>query len=282
MKGMVLEGGAMRGMFTCGVIDVFMENGIDFDAIAGVSAGATFGCNFKSRQPGRAVRYNTRFSRDRRYGTIRSLIKSGDLYEAKFCYDDIPNRLDIFDVKTYRENPLKFYVVVSDLESGESLFHEIPNGDELDLKWMRASASMPLASTPVEIDGKLYLDGGMTSSIPLKQFMDMGYSRNVVILTRTREYKKKPSSFMWLMKILLGKYPKIVEAMANRHLMYEDEKKFVFDQEKKGSCYVIAPETDVGIGRTEHDPSELQRVYEMGRQAGIRHLEGVRSFLEKN
>ena len=278
-KGLVLEGGAMRGMFTCGVTDVFMENGIDFDGIVGVSAGATFGCNYKSKQPGRAVRYNKRFSRDSHYGTFRSLLRSGDLYDAKFCYGDIPFKYDLFDIKTYRENPLKFYVVVSELETGKALFHEIPKGDAEDLRWMRASASLPLVSTPVVIDGNRYLDGGITSSIPLKQFMELGYEKNIVILTRTRDYVKKPSSMAGLMKVLLRKYPAIVKAMNRRHIMYEEEKQFVFEQEKNGTCFVIAPEVDVGISRTEHDPKELERVYQMGRATGVKNLEKVREFL---
>ena len=279
IKGLVLEGGAMRGMFTCGVTDVFMENGIDFDGIVGVSAGATFGCNYKSKQPGRAVRYNKRFSRDSHYGTVRSLLRSGDLYDAKFCYEEIPFKYDLFDTKTYRENPLKFYAVVSELETGNAVFHEIPNGDEEDLLWMRASASLPLVSTPVVIDGKRYLDGGITSSIPLKQFMELGYEKNIVILTRTRDYVKKPSSMAGLMKVLLRKYPAIVKAMNRRHIMYEEEKQFVFEQEAAGKCLVIAPEVDVGISRTEHDPEELERVYQMGRATGLKNLEKVREFL---
>ncbi len=278
-KGLVLEGGAMRGMFTCGVTDVLQENGINFDGIVGVSAGATFGCNYKSKQPGRAVRYNKRFCRDSHYGTFRSLIRSGDLYDAKFCYEDIPFKYDLFDIKTYRENPIKFFVVVSELETGKPLFHEIPNGDAADLKWMRASASLPLVSTPVEIEGKTYLDGGITSSIPLKKFMEMGYEKNIVILTRTRNYVKKSSPFAWLMKIVLRKNPEIVKAMSRRHIMYEEEKVFVFEQEAAGNCLVIAPETDVGISRTEHDPEELERVYQMGRETGLKNLERVKNFL---
>lgn len=269
----------MRGMFTCGVTDVFLENGIDFDGILGVSAGATFGCNYKSKQPGRAVRYNTRYSRDSRYGTLKSLLKTGDLYDAKFCYYDIPNKLDIFDLKTYETNPLKFYVLVSDCETGKDVIHEIPNGNAEDLTWMRASASLPLVSKPVEIDGKCYLDGGITSSIPLRQFIEMGYEKNIVILTRTRDYKKKPSGFLWLMKMFLKKYPAIVKAMGRRHIMYDEEKAFVLEMEKQGKCIVIAPEEDVGISRTEHSPEELRRVYEMGRIEGNKQLARVRAFL---
>lgn len=152
-KGLVLEGGAMRGMFTSGVLDVFMENGIDFDGAIGVSAGATFGCNYKSRQPGRAIRYNKRFSHDWRYCSFRSLFLTGDMYGADFCYNQIPNRLDIYDVETYRKNPMQFYIVASDAVSGKSVYKKLETCDAHDLMWMRASASMPLVSKPVKIDG---------------------------------------------------------------------------------------------------------------------------------
>ena len=165
--GLVMEGGAMRGMFTAGVLDVLLENGIEFDGAIGVSAGATFGCNFKSKQIGRAIRYNKRFCKDWRYCSLRSLITTGDLYGAKFCYDTLPNQLDIFDTETYRANPLKFYCVASDCETGKPVYKELETCDAKDLTWMRASASMPLASKVVEVDGYKLLDGGMTDSIPL-------------------------------------------------------------------------------------------------------------------
>ena len=142
--GLVLEGGAMRGMFSAGVTDVLMENKIEFDGAIGVSAGATFGCNFKSKQPGRAIRYNKRFCKDWRYSSFKSLIKTGDYYGADFCYNELPNKLDIYDVKTYRENPMPFYIVASDCNTGKPVYKELKKCDADELTWMRASASMPL------------------------------------------------------------------------------------------------------------------------------------------
>lgn len=279
-KGLVMEGGAMRGMFTAGVCDVLLENGVDFDGAIGVSAGATFGCNFKSRQIGRAIRYNKRFSHDWRYCSLRSLILTGDLYGADFCYNELPNRLDLFDYETYRSNPLKFYAVASDCRTGKPVYKELATCDENDLTWMRASASMPLASHVVKIDGYELLDGGMTDSIPLKAFEDLGYEKNLVILTQPREYFKKASSALKLIKFSLRKYPKIYEAMLHRHEVYNSQKKYVFEQEAAGKCFVICPQEGLGIGRTEKNPDELQRVYDIGRLTMQENLTKVMEFLK--
>ena len=278
-KGLVLEGGAMRGMFTSGVLDVFLENGIEFDGAIGVSAGATFGCNFKSRQVGRAIRYNKKYSHDWRYCSFRSLIFTGDLYGADFCYNKLPNELDVFDVETYRKNPMEFYCVASDCKEGMPIYKKLETCDERDLTWMRASASMPLASSVVKVDGYELLDGGMTDSIPLKYFESIGYNRNVVVLTQPREYQKKEASLLSLMKVMLRKYPKLFEAMAKRHIVYNEETADVFEKADRGEVFVICPEAPLGISRTEKDPDELQRVYDEGRRVALSLLPNLRTFL---
>ena len=278
MTGLVMEGGAMRGMFTAGVCDVLLENGVDFDGAIGVSAGATFGCNFKSRQIGRAIRYNKRFSHDWRYCSFRSFLLTGDLYGADFCYNVLPNKLDLFDYETYRSNPLKFYAVASDCKTGEPVYKELKTCDESDLTWMRASASMPLVSHVVKIDGYELLDGGMTDSIPLKAFENFGYEKNLVILTQPRDFVKEPGSSLKLMKFALKKYPKLYEAMLHRHEVYNQEKKYVFEREAAGKCFVICPTEPLGISRTEKNPDELQRVYDLGRLAAQENLSKIREF----
>ena len=278
-KGLILEGGAMRGMFTSGVLDVFLENGIEFDGAIGVSAGATFGCNFKSKQIGRAIRYNKRFSHDWRYCSFRSMIFTGDLYGADFCYNKLPNELDIFDTETYRKNPMEFYCVASDCVTGEPVYKKLETCDANDLTWMRASASMPLASSVVEVDGYKLLDGGITDSIPLKYFESQGYNRNVVILTQPREFQKKPASLMGLMRLMLKKYPKLVDAMSRRHITYAEETSYVFSKADRGEVFVICPKESLGISRTEKDPDELQRVYDEGRRTALELLPKLRTFL---
>ena len=280
MKGLVMEGGALRGMFTAGVCDVLLENGITFDGAIGVSAGATFGCNFKSRQIGRAIRYNKRFAHDWRYCSLRSLLLTGDFYGADFCYNVLPNQLDLFDYETYRSNPLKFYVVASDCRTGEPVYKELATCDEKDLTWMRASASMPLVSHIVKIDGYELLDGGMTDSIPLKAFENMGYQKNLVVLTQPREFVKEPSPALKLMKFSLRKYPKLYEAMLHRHEVYNQEKVYTFEPEAAGKCFVICPQESLGISRTENNPDELQRVYDLGRLTMQENLTKLMEFLK--
>lgn len=277
--GLVLEGGAMRGMFTAGVTDVFMENGIGFDGAVGVSAGATFGCNYKSRQIGRTFRYNMRFAGDKRYCSISSLLKTGDIYNADFCYNRIPNELDPFDYKTFAENPMEFYIVASDAVTGLPVYRKLETCDEGELIWMRASASMPLVSRPVKIDGYTLLDGGMTDSIPLKFFQSIGYTKNVVILTQPHGYVKEKNKTLPLVRIVLRKYPKLVDAMAHRHEIYNLQTAYVFSEEAAGRALVLCPDGPLGISRTEKDRNELERVYQAGRAVATRRLNEVLSFI---
>ena len=279
--GLVLEGGAMRGLFTAGVIDVLMENGIEFPAFVGVSAGAAFGCNYKSRQIGRALRYNKRFCRDPRYCSFRSLFKTGDVFGAQFCYHEVPNTLDPFDGKAFNENPMAFYLVASDVETGTPFYKKIDHADDTAYEWIRASASMPIVSRVVELDGKKFLDGGVTDSIPLA-FMERQYDRNVVVLTRPRDYQKQPASKLWLYRLTLRKYPNMLRAVRERHLMYNEQRAHVFAQEKAGKAFVICPDKPLEVGRMEHDPEQLQKAYDTGRQTALRQLGALKRFMEND
>ena len=270
--GIVLEGGAMRGLFTAGVLDVLMENGIVCDGMVGVSAGATFGCNYKSKQIGRTLRYNLKYCRDKRYCSFSSLIKTGDLYGADFCYRQIPNELDIFDTKAFLENPMEFYIVCSDIDSGKPLYYKYEKSDDRDLEYMRASASMPLVSGVVEIDGQRLLDGGMTDSIPLEFSEKAGFDKNIVVLTQPRSYVKKKNKLFPVMKLFLHKYKGLVKAMSVRHEMYNSQKKYVFTR---------APEMPLPAGRIEHDKEKLQQAYDIGRSTALSSLDALRSFIEK-
>lgn len=279
--GIVMEGGAMRGLFTAGVIDVFMENGIEFDGGIGVSAGAAFGCNYKSKQIGRPFRYNTTYAKDPRYCSFRSLLFTGDLYGAKFCYDTLPKKLDVMDVDTYTANPMKFYVVVTDAKTGEAVYQELKDLSDEDMDWMRASASMPVVSRAVKINGHEYLDGGISDSIPLKAFEKMGYEKNVVILTRPKGYRKQPQSAMKFMAAALRKYPGVVNALSTRHTVYNETLDYIEERRKAGAAYVICPSQALKIGKIEHDPEKMRNVYYQGRLAGEQHLAAVRQFLRQ-
>jgi len=278
--GLVLEGGAMRGMFTGGCLDVLMERGITFDGFIGVSAGACFGCNFKSLQIGRAISYNKKYAKNPRYCSFWSWLFTGDLYNAKFCYDLIPNRLERFDVETFQKNPIEFYLVVTDVETGKPVYYRCTEGTEHDTQYIRASASMPLASRVVKLDGRGYLDGGIADPIPLKAFEDMGYEKNVVILTQPEGYVKEPNSLQGLMKVLLRKYPALIEDMRIRHDVYNAETAYVKKQEKLGRVFAIRPEAPLQIGKTEHDPERMQAVYEEGRRTMEKNLDAMLAFLK--
>jgi len=278
-KGLILEGGAMRGLFTAGVTDVMMENGIEFDGMIGVSAGACFGCNYKSRQPGRTLRYNLQYCRDPRYCSFRSLIKTGDLYGADFCYLELPKKLDLFDYEAFLENPMEFYVVCTDVETGEPVYRRLTHGDRNEMHWIRASASMPLASRIVEVDGYKLLDGGIADSIPLKYFESIGYDRNVVILTQPADYVKKPNKLIPLMRRALRKYPRVVDTMARRHEIYNEATAYIREKERAGEVFVIRPAGKLEVGHVEHDPDKLRAAYELGRRAGEEHLAAMKRFL---
>ena len=280
-QGLILEGGAMRGLFTAGAMDVQMEAGIRFDGIVGVSAGAAFGCNYKSRQIGRVLRYNTTYCKDWRYCSFRSLIQTGDLYGAQFCYHTLPEELDLFDDAAFQADPAEFYAVCTDVKSGQPVYHKVESAQYGDLEWIRASASMPLVSRVVEIDGQGLLDGGISDSIPLKFFEEQGYEQNVVILTQPRGYVKKKNSLQWLMKLLLKQYPKVLEAMEQRHIVYNETLQYILQKEQEGSVFVIAPVVMLDIGRTEKDPEKLRQVYALGRKAAEARLQELKTFLKQ-
>ena len=277
-KGLVLEGGAMRGLWTAGVTDVMMEHDIWPDGLIGVSAGAAFGCNYKSRQIGRAIRYNTRFARDRRYSGVWSLVTSGDYFNAKFGYHVVPYEYDLFDTKTFEQNPMQFMVVCTDVETGEAVYHDMNHVSFDELEWLRASASMPLVSKVVEVQGRKLLDGGVSDSIPLSFFESIGYDRNVVILTQPLGYQKQPSKLMPLMRLSLREHPQFVKAMSERYMMYNRQLEFVAQAEKEGRCLVIRPDEKIPIGHISHDPEQMRRVYEIGRQVGERYIEKIKEF----
>ena len=278
--GLVLEGGAQRGMFTAGALDVMMERGVSFDGLIGVSAGACFGCNFKSHQPERAMRYNLKYIRDPRYCSLQSLIKTGDLYGADFCYREIPLRLDPFDSETFRKSPVEFYVVCTDVHSGEAVYQKLDKGDEEDMDWIRASASMPMVSRVVHVGGRELLDGGAADSIPLRWFQSIGYEKNVVILTQPRDFVKEKNSMLPLMRVALRKYPKLVDTMAHRHEVYNASTAYVRAEEAAGRAFVLAPDAPLPIKRTEKDPEKLRAVYELGRRSMEKNLDAMMEFLK--
>ena len=279
-RGLVLEGGAMRGLWTAGVIDVMMEHDIWPDGLIGVSAGAAFGCNYKSRQVGRAIRYNTKYARDSRYSGLKSWLTSGNYYNAEFGYHTMPKELDVFDDDAFNKNPMAFYVVCTDVLTGSPVYQLLSEATEETYDWIRASASMPLASKVVELQGRKLLDGGVADSIPLEYFESIGYRRNVIILTQPAGYQKEHNKLMALMRLSLRHYPKMIEAMDKRHLMYNRQLQYVAQAEQEGRCLVIRPEGKIPIGHISHDASQMRLVYEQGRRVGEKYLDRIKAFYE--
>lgn len=274
-RGLVLEGGAMRGLFSAGAMDVMMEYGVHFDGIVGVSAGACFGCNYKSRQHGRAIRYNKQFAGDGRYCGFGSLIKTGNYYNAEFAYHIVPTQYDVFDADAYAANPMEYYVVCTDITTGKAVYKKCERFDHEMLEWIRASASMPVVSTVVEVGGLKLLDGGVSDSIPLRFFQQQGYTDNVVILTQPIDYVKRPLKAMPLVKWSLRKYPEMVAAMQNRHVMYNEQTAYVRSEEAQGRCIVIRPEAPINIGHFSINANEMQRIYELGREAALKKIDEI-------
>ncbi len=277
-QGLVLEGGAMRGLYSAGVFDVMMEHNIWPDGIIGVSAGAAFGCNYKAKQIGRAIRYNMRFAKDSRYSGVRSLLQTGDYFNAEFAYHIVPKEYDVFDCKTFNENPMEFVLVCTDVESGKAVYKKLDHISEETFDWIRASASMPLVSRIVELEGHKLLDGGVADSIPLAHFEEMGYERNVVILTQPEGYQKEHNKLMPLMRMSLRKYPKMIEALDKRHIMYNQQLEYVKAAEREGRCLVIRPDGPIPIGHVSHDPNRMQFVYQTGRKIGLRYINEIKAF----
>jgi len=275
--GLVLEGGGMRGLYTAGILDAFMENEINFDGVIGVSAGAIHGCSFVSCQKGRSIRYYKKYCKDPRFMSFKSLITTGDFVGADFCYHELPEKLDVYDNDAFQASSTDFYVTCTDLETGKAVNHLVKDMFK-EVDYLRASASLPHFSRIVEIDGKKYLDGAVADSIPVLAFQEMGYQRNIVILTREDGFVKK-AEMPWLAKLAYRKYPKFVKALQNRHTMYNDTLVKLKETEQEGTVLVIRPAASLNIGRLESNPEKIQEIYDIGYQDGIKMAEKVKEFL---
>ncbi len=269
----------MRGLFTAGVMDVLMENGIDFDGAVGVSAGAAFGMNYKSHQIGRVLRYNTRFVRDKRYCGLPLLLRTGNMYSADFCYNEVPLVHDVFDFDAYEASPMDFYVVATDVESGKPVYHKYTGRDDHCFEWIRATAALPLFAEIVEIDGKKLLDGGIADSIPLRFFERRGYTRNVVVLTQPLGYRKKKNGMMPVMRLKYRRYPNFLRAVERRHRVYNGTLSYIAKKEAAGEVFVLRPPEKLPVGRMERDPAQLRAAYEIGRRTATEQLEALKQFL---
>lgn len=275
----ILEGGSMRCQFTAGVIDVLLEHGLGTDACYGVSAGALVGLSFKSRQIGRPNRVNLAFCNDGRYMGARNFAATGNVIGYEFMLNDVQDRIDPFDNEAFLANPMKLFATVTDIVFGTPAYLEVGHA-VLDIDAVRASTSMPLVTQPVEIDGHLYLDGGVADSVPVEHVLeDEGYDRAVVVLTRERTYQKGPYELMPAARKRYGAYPYLLDLLETRHARYNEQREHIWEYERQGRALVIAPPQPVTVGHIEHDSEKLLELYIQGRQEAVRRLDALRSYL---
>ena len=277
--GIVLEGGAMRGLFSACVLDVLMKNKIKFDAGIGVSAGICFGANYKSNQIGRTIRYNTHYAGDKRMASWSSWFKTGDLYGADFCYRVIPEQLDVFDTNAFKKNPMDFWCVATDIETGQPVYHKLSDGGKADLEWIRASSSIPVFARPVEIDNRKYWDGGVSDSIPVRFFEKLGFDRIVVLLTQPYTYRKEKSFIQPIVDALLHKYPQVLKDLKTRYKDYNKTLEHIYKLQKEDKLFVIQPPAPLKIGTIEKDPHQMKKVYEIGVCEGEHQLAALQTYL---
>ena len=278
--GLVLEGGALRGIYTAGVLDVLLKNNVKVDKIIGVSAGALFGVNYKSNQPGRALRYNKKYCNNKNYMSYYSFFTTGNIVNREFCFDKLVNELDPFDYETYSNNNIDFYATVTNLETGKAEYHLIKDiRNEKDSEYLRASGSMPFVSRIVEVDGKKYLDGAIADSIPVDKMLTMSVDKIIVVPTRPIDFRRRKKTTI-LNKIKYKKYPLFADKLSNRYKMYNKEVERIIDLENQGKVFVIRPSRFVNIKRLEKNPEIIQEMYDLGVSDTKSKLKELKKYLE--
>ena len=278
--GLVLEGGGLRGIFTAGVLDFFLEKNIEFDGCIGVSAGSCHACSYLSKQYKRAFNVSVDYLDDKRYCSMHSLITTGDLFGVDFVYGEIPDKLNPIDNETFMKNKTKFQAVITNCRTGEAEYPEVKDF-RTDTVYIRASRSLPFLSKMVKINGELYLDGGVSDSIPIKKSIENGNTKNVIIMTRDKKYRKKQSKLGKISAIRYKKYPKFVELMNTRYIRYNKVLDYIDELEAKGEIFVIRPEVELTLGRIEKNRKKLLEVYNIGYETAMKNYERLKKYLEK-
>lgn len=277
---LVLEGGGMRGAYSAGVLDALYDEGIKFGAYAGTSAGATHLCNYLSEQRDRNFRLDTIHSQDKRYMSLGNWLRTGNYFDLKFCYHTVPEEIDPFDYDTFAKNAAEtpFYAAASNVETGGAE-HLLVRDLRTDMDAIRSSSSLALASSMVHYQGKKMFDGNTADSIPF-EFMDsIGYKKQVVITARHLGYTKTPNKLVPLYKLVYGRYPKFVEAVANRHIRYNKCLKTLAAWEKEGRSFVFRPSVNMKIGRVEKDAAKITALYALGLKDAREHMDQLKKFL---
>lgn len=275
----VLEGGAMRGLYSAGVLDTFLQNNISTNAIYGVSTGALFGINFKSKQIGRAIRYNLKYAHEKNYMGLYSLITTGDIMNKEFCFNKLVNELDKFDFETFDNSPIDFFAVVSNVETGKAEYLKIKNAKK-DLEILRASGSMPFVSRLVEINNKKYLDGAITDPIPFQKALDEGYEKIIVVLTRPQNYKKRKENLPY--NLVYGKYPNFIKTANEQYKRYNETLALIEKYENEGKIVVLRPSKDLKIARVEKNLEKLKAIHKLGVDDCLANLKKIKNYLSQD
>lgn len=277
--GLVLEGGGLKGVYTAGVLDLFLDKGIEFSSVYGVSAGACCMCSYLSKQRGRAFDVNVDYLDTKYYCSLRSLLSTGDLFHAGICYHLIPEYLYPYDYETFDRYEGKAYSVATDIVTGRPEYFRIRDMKE-DIDKIRASASLPLVSRNVKIDGGLYLDGGISDAIPLQKSVMDGNRKNVVVMTKEQGFVRKPTAHLALLKARYARYPRVWELMAERHINYNEQVEYIGRQQAAGAAFVIRPAAESGVGRLEKDVEKLKALYRQGYEDAENCCEELLAYLE--
>lgn len=278
--GLVLEGGGMKGVYTAGVLDFFLDKGLEFKNVYGVSAGACTMSSFISKQRGRARDTFVDYLGEDFYMGFKSLLTTGDIFNVNMSYDLVPRYLNPFDYETFSKFEGNVYAVVTNIETGKAEYAKLTDMKK-GIEYVRASSSLPLVSRNVKIDGKLYLDGGIADSIPIKKSMDDGNVKNVVIMTKPVGYRREPESNLPLIRLRYLKYPKVYELMKERHISYNKTLDYLEKASKEGKLFLIRPLEDTKIGRLEKDKDKLNALYEAGYKDASDCYESLMEYLNK-
>ncbi|TMU88335.1 patatin family protein [Bacillus sp. BHET2] len=262
--GLVLEGGGMRGIYTAGALEYFLEQGIEFPYVIGVSAGACNAASYLSKQNGRNKKVNVDFIQDPKYLSWRNYWKTGELFGMDYVFDEIPNKLVPFDYKAFHSNSTEFVVGTTDCHSGNPVYFSRNDYGEDLLTIIRASSSLPFVAPMVEFGSRYLLDGGISDPVPIRKAEQDGYRKNVVILTRNRGYYKKPSRFSFLVKRKYPQFPELHKTMMNRYLRYNQTIQEVEEKEKNGEVLIIQPQHPLKVSRIEKNPQKLDELYWQG------------------
>lgn len=277
--GLVLEGGGMRGIYTAGVLDFFLDKQIDVDGVIGVSAGACHATSYLSKQRGRNYRVNTKYLGTKEYLSLTSLIKTGSLFGMEFMFHKIPEELEPYDYDVFNQSKTEYITVATDLNTGDADYHIIKDMHK-EIDYIQASSSLPLLSKVVSIDGKELMDGGCSDSIPFQYMMGRGYDKNIVVLTQCASYRKGKNNLLPIIRHNYKKYPNVITALANRHIRYNKALDELEALEKAGKIFVIRPSKPVNISRVEKNLDKLQALYEEGYQDAQNQYEALKAYMQ--